>query len=181
MKHRAVMTLLPLAVLLAAPCAEAQIRTVQGCKTRVAKSAKRSACMACITRPRPHQFFKKAPAGNRCRPYKMARAKVASTSAPTAIRTPAGCRAKVIKPGKRRACVACVKRPRQHGYFKRAKPGNRCKLLVQPKGIHGVKGCSLRVKKPGKRAACIACVTRPRKHVFFKAARAGNRCRRAGL
>jgi hypothetical protein len=174
------------AALALAPEAQANIKTAKGCKTRVLKRNKRKACLACIARPRPHAFFKKAPAGRRCKAFKMARAKMAPVNAPTAIKTAIGCKARVVKPSKRQACKACVKRPRAHAYFKGAKPGNRCKRLmsaakvapVAAGGIRFAKGCRGKVVKPGKRQACLACVSRPRQHAFFKRARKGSRCKR---
>jgi hypothetical protein len=170
----------------AAPSAFAQIRTVKGCKTRVVKVGKRRACVACIKRPRPHQFFKVRGAGKRCVPFKLVGAKVARVGAKTGIRLPAGCKAKVVKPAKRAACKACVKRPNPHAYFKFAKAGNRCKRLVAaakiaPRrgggGIRKAVGCIAKVVKPGKKKACVACVARPRPHAYFKMAKQGNRCK----
>ena len=43
------------------------IRTKAGCNT-IVKPGKRKACKACVTKPAPHHFHRKAAAGNRCRP-----------------------------------------------------------------------------------------------------------------
>jgi len=97
-----------------------------------------------------------------------------------------GCRGKVVKPGKRKACVQCVQRKRPHAYYRSARVGNRCRPVAvgtaaKPLGgaaaIKTVAGCSRRLRKPAKKAACVSCLRRPRPHVFYGAARAGKRCR----
>lgn len=132
--------------LVAKPIVGAGIKTVAGCRGKIVKPALKSACTKCVRRPKPHRYVKHARKGMRCKPIakivkivKVVKVKkvvkvvkvVKVKPAPRkpGIKTVAGCRGKIVKPGLKSACTKCVRRKRPHRFVKRGRKGQRCKLL----------------------------------------------------
>ena len=195
--RRAAVAPLVATFLLAAPSlVSAQVFKPAGCHAKVHAPKKKRACLSCVKRKRAHAYYRSARVGNRCRMLAVARVAKAVAAATSPVTTVLGCNQSVRKPAKRALCVKCLRRPRQHYFYKAAQPGKRCRLHVPPPNIKkgvakaivrakqlpppnaivGAAGCQKRVRNARKRNVCLACVARRPKHWFFKKRKPGMRC-----
>ena len=148
--------------------------SVNGCESHVARIPKRKRCIACVGRGRV--FHQRGAGHGYCGARKGTPPRIHTGGR---VLTAAGCETRVVRAGKRRRCIACVRggrvfhqRGAGHGFC-----GGPKAAPPPPRGVGKVRsarGCETRVGRLSKRRRCIACVRRG--GVFIKQGAAAGFC-----